>query len=40
MRFSLPVRLIASTLFILRILLYLSTAMYAPALALDAVAGT
>ena len=38
MRFSLAVRLIASFLFIARVLLYLSTAMYAPALALDAVA--
>lgn len=39
LRFSLNVRLISSFLFIARVMLYLATAMYAPALALDAVAG-
>lgn len=39
LRFSLNVRLISSFLFIVRVMLYLATAMYAPALALDAVAG-
>lgn len=39
LRFSLSVRLVSSFLFVSRVMLYLATAMYAPALALDAVAG-
>ena len=39
LRFSLRIRLIGSFLFILRIYLYLGQALYAPALALEAVAG-
>lgn len=39
LRFSLRVRLIGSFLFVVRIYLYLGQALYAPALALEAVAG-
>jgi sodium-coupled monocarboxylate transporter 8/12 len=38
-RFSLPVRLLASALFIIRVLLWLALATYAPALALEQVTG-
>ena len=38
-RFSLPVRLLASSLFILRVLLWLALVTYAPALALQQVTG-
>lgn len=38
-RFSLPVRLLASGLFIFRVLLWLAAATYAPALALEKVTG-
>ena len=38
-RFSLPVRLLASGLFILRVLLWLGSATYAPALALEKATG-
>lgn len=38
-RFALPVRLLASALFILRVLLWLALATYAPALALEHVTG-
>jgi SSS family transporter len=38
-RFSMPVRLLASSLFILRVLLWLALVTYAPALALEQVTG-
>jgi len=38
-RFSMPVRLLASALFIIRVLLWLALATYAPALALEQVTG-